>query len=299
MRFSRKLVENIIRVLESEASRRLLREIYFLRSCALGFISYLKREIFYLEALPAEEVKSQLEAMGLNRDWTFTDFDEAMIEQSSQHLWARAIIKRKKTAVPSIFLKYIHHYKWRENLFELSKIFRYSHGLEELKDDVIPHLRLNENAMEALKRIRDEKMDKAGPLKKIVYNFFPPAVNLVIVSGNSGTAIKLFLDREDIQRRLRDNKVIVRAVVANKMGFDEKGGIDGLAHRENIIDVNTKKDYIPHNNTVLVDKRDSNLKQSHPYVIFVQSGLWENRRRELKYKIEDEGRSHGYINKEK
>lgn len=268
----RGLLENLIRVLESEDSRRFLKEVYSLRTRALSFISSLKRTIFYLQALSAEEVKSKLEAMGLNQDWTFTDFDEAMIEQSSQHLWAKAIIKKKKTAVPRIFLKYIRYYKWRENLFELNKMFKYSDGLKELKNDVIPHLRLNENAIDMLNRIRDEKIDKAGPFKKVVYNFFPPAINLVIVSSNSGIVIKLFLDRQDIQGRFRDNKIMIRAVVANKMAFDEKGSINGLSHKQNIIDINSKKDYIPHNNTVLVDKRDSKLKQSHPNVIFVPSG---------------------------
>ncbi|MBW1675833.1 MAG: hypothetical protein JRF30_05685 [Deltaproteobacteria bacterium] len=265
----RGLLENLIRVLESEDSRRFLKEVYSLRARALSFISSLKRRIVYLQALSAEEVKSRLEAMGLNQDWTFTDFDEAMIEQSSLHLWAKAIIKKKKTAVPRIFLKYIRYYKWRENLFELNKMFKYSDGLKELKNDVISHLRLNENAIDMLNRIRDEKIDKAGPFKKVVYNFFPPAINLVIVSSNSGIVIKLFLDRQDIQGRFRGNKIMIRAVVANKMAFDEKGSINGLSHKQNIIDINTKKDYIPHNNTVLVDKRDSKLKQSHPNVIFV------------------------------
>jgi NDP-sugar pyrophosphorylase family protein len=94
----------------------------------------------------------------------------------------------------------------------------------------------------------------------------------VIVSSNSGIVIKLFLDRDDIQKRFRDNKIIIRAVVANKMGFDKKGNVNGLSHRQNIIDINTKKDYIPLNNTVLVDKRDSHLKDSHNHVIFVRQG---------------------------
>ena len=270
MRFKRELLENLSRVPASKANHGLSRRVYFRVTRALKFISFQKRKPSYLEALSPEQVKSQLEAMGLNQDWTFTDFDEAMIEQSSQHLWAKEIIKKKRTAFPPIFFKYVHYYKWKENLFELNKIFSYSNGLKELEDGVIPHLTLNENAMEMLNRIRDKKMDKAGTFKKIVYKFFTPAINLVIVSSNSGIVIKLFLDRDDIQRRFRDNKIMIRAVVANKMGFDKKGNVNGLSHRENIIDINTKKDYIPHNNIVLVDKRDINLQHNHNHVVFVQ-----------------------------
>jgi len=279
------------------ANHNPLKEVYFRTARVLKFTSSHKRELCYLEALSPEEVKSQLEAMGLNQDWTFTDFDEAVVKQSSQHLWAKAIIKKKKASFPPIFFKYMHYYKWKENLFELNKIFRYSDGLKELKDAVIPHLTLNENAMEMLNRIRDKRMDKAGTFRKVAYKFFTPAINLVIVSSNIGIVIKLFLDRDDIQRRFRDNKIMIRAVVANKMGFDEKGNINGLSHRENIIDINTKKDYIPQNNIVLVDKRDSNLKHSHNHVIFVPLGLRENM--ELNHEIEDDGLFQVDTNKEK
>lgn len=270
MKFKRKPLENVLRVPRSKADHRFSKQVYFRMARVLQFICCHKRKLSYLEALSPEEVKSQLEAIGLNEDWTFTDFDEAMIEQSSQHLWAKEIIKKKKVAFPPIFFKYMHYYKWKENLFELNKIFSYSDGLKELKDGVIPHLALNENAMEMLNWIRDKKMDKVGTFKKIVYKFFTPTINLVIVSSNTGIVIKLFLDRDDIQRRFRDSKIMIRAVVANKIGFDKKGNINGLSHRENIIDINTKKDYIPYNNTVLVDKRDSNLKHSHNHVVFVQ-----------------------------
>jgi hypothetical protein len=207
--------------------------------------------------------------MGLNQEWAFSDFDEALIKQSSQHLWAKAIIKRRKKALPRILLKYVCHYKWRENLFEVNKIFRYSNGLEELRKDVIPHLTLNKNAIEILNRIRAQKVDNAGILKKMVYRFFPPAINVVIVSSNAGIVIRLFLDREDIRKRFRDDNIVVQAVVANKMRFDENGSVYGLDHEENIIDVNTKKHYIPRINTVLVDKRDSGLRDSHNTVMLV------------------------------
>jgi len=287
----------VIRVFGSKANHKFLKQVYFRTVRALKSISSHNREPSYLEALSAEEVKSQLETMGLNQDWTFTDFDEAMVEQSSQHLWAKAIIKKKKGAFPAIFFKYMQYYKWKENLFELNKIFKYSDGLKELKDGVIPHLTLNENTMEMLNRIRKKKIEKAGTFKKIAYKFFTPAINLVIVSSNSGIIIKLFLDRDDIQRRFIANKIMIRAVVANKMGFDEKGNISGLSHRENIIDINTKKNYIPHNNIVLVDKRDSNLKHTHNRAIFVPSGLRENMG--LKYKIKDDGLFQVDTNKEK
>ena len=272
MSFKRELLENAFRVPASKANHRFSRRVYFRVARALRFIFSHKRKPSYLEALSPEQVKSQLEAMGLNQDWTFTDFDEAMIEQSSQHLWAKEIIRKKKTAFPPIFFKYIHYYKWKENLFELSKIFSYSDGLNELKDGVIPHLTLNENTMEMLNRIRKKKIEKAGTFKKIAYKFFTPAINLVIVSSNSGIIIKLFLDRENVRSRLKENKIRIRAVVANRMGFDEKGNVTGLGHRENIIDVHTKKDYIPSNNTVLADKRDGNLKHTHTHIKFVQVG---------------------------
>ncbi len=80
----------------SKANHKFLKQVYFRTARALKFISSHKREPSYLEALSPEEVKSQLEIMGLDQDWTFTDFDEAMVEQSSQHLWAKAIIKKKR-----------------------------------------------------------------------------------------------------------------------------------------------------------------------------------------------------------
>ena len=246
-----------------------LKQVYSQAVRAFTFASSRQKEVFYLEGLSSEEVKSQLKAVGLNQDWIFTNFDEALIEQSSQHLWAKAIIERQKAAVPVILLKYLRYYKWRENLFELNKIFRYSDGLKQLKEGVIPHLRLNENAVEILNRIRDKKTDEASVFKKIVYKFLSPVINLVIVTSNCGIVIKLFLDREDTQRRFRDNKILIRSVISNKIGFDEKGNIRGLSHRENIIDINTKKDYIPKNNVVLVDKRDSKLKHSHTHVMLV------------------------------
>lgn len=69
-------------MLASEANRRLLKQVYFRTARAVRSIFSHKTEILYLGAISSEEVKSQLEAMGLNQDWTFTDFDEAMIEQS-------------------------------------------------------------------------------------------------------------------------------------------------------------------------------------------------------------------------
>jgi hypothetical protein len=195
-----------------------------------------------------------------------------MIEQSSQSLWAKLIVRKKKASFPLIFSKFVHYYKWRENLYELNKIFRYSDGFKELKEDVVPHLTLNENALRLLEILRKQKIHKASPLKKLLYEFYQPAINLVIVSSNTGTLLKLFLNRENIQKRFRDNTIILRAVVANKMGFDRKSNIIGLDHEENIIDVNTKKDYIPKSNVVFVDKRDRHLKHSHPHAILVPPG---------------------------
>ena len=131
---------------------------------------------------------------------------------------------------------------------------------------------MNENALGILNRLKEKKIKDAGIFRKMAYRFCLPKTNLVIVSSNCGVVIRLFLDREDIRSRFRENKIRVRAVVANKMGFDEKGNVNGLGHRENIIDVHTKKDYIPNNNTVLADERDGNLKHTHTHVKFVQSG---------------------------
>jgi hypothetical protein len=242
----------------------LLKEGYSKVLCALRVICSRWRGTFFLEALSPEEVKTQLNAVGLKEDWIFADFDETLIEQSSQHLWARAIIKKKKAAVPPILLKYIRYYRWNENLFELNKMFRHSDGLEELRDGVIPRLSLNENALRILNRLKEKKIKDAGIFRKMAYRFFPLTTNLVIISSNCGVVIKLFLDRENIRSRLKENKIRMRAVVANRMGFDEKGNVNGLDHRENIIDVHTKKDYIPNNNTVLADERDRNLKHTHP-----------------------------------
>ena len=262
----------LVRTRSGETKFSSLKQCILRIAHALRDVYSHKREVFYLDAFPPEKVQAQLQAIGLNQHWLFADFDEVMIEQSSQNLWAKLIVRKKKTSFPWIISKYIHYYKWRENLYELNKIFRYSDGIKELKGDVIPLLKLNKNAVRMLDILRKNKIDKAGTLRKFLYKFYQPAVSLVIVSSNTGTLLRLFLNREDIQKHLKDNKIILRAVVANKMGFDRKNNITGLDHEENIIDVNTKKDYIPKNNVVFVDKRDSHLKRSHPYAIFIPPG---------------------------
>ena len=263
---------NVIIALMSKVLRRLSRQSYFRVARAFLLSFYQRGDIPHLEALSTEAAKSHLRTMGLNQHWIFTDFDEAMIEQSSQHLWAKTIMQQKKVALPLVVLKYIRHYKWKENLFELNRIFSYSDGLNQLKNHVIPVLRLNENIMIVLDEMRDVKIDSEKLLKKILHKLLLPPINLVIVSSNCSIVIKLFLDREDIRRRFRQNNIVIRAIVANKMGFDEKGNILGLSHRENIIDVNSKKNYVPEDNTVLVDERDSNLRRSHSHVVFVPLG---------------------------
>jgi hypothetical protein len=273
MSSKRQFPGNAIILLVSEVLRRLSKQSYFRAARTLLFSLYQQREMLQLEALSPEAAQSRLRKIGLNPHWVFTDFDEVVIEQSSQHLWAKTIIQLKKVAVPRIVLKYVRHYKWKENLFELNKIFSYSDGLDQLKNHVIPVLRLNKNIMITLDEIRDAKIGSENSLKKILHKFFLPTINLVIVSSNCGIVIKLFLDREAIRKRFRQNNIVIRAIVANKMRFDEEGNIRGLSHRENIIDVNTKKNYIPEDNTVLVDERDSHLRRSHTHVIFVPLGI--------------------------
>jgi len=242
-----------------------------------------RKQPVYLEALSPEQVRSRLEAMGLRKDWVFADFDEVITCQSSQQLWAKKIAKNKKEVFPSIFWKYLHHYKWKENLYELNKIFQYSDGLKELESDVIPLLKFNENAEKALNDLKNKEIAAPTDLfRKLIHRFFRPSLNLVIVSSNTGALIRRFLEREDIRKRLRENRIMVRVVVANKMGLDTKGHVTGLSHKENIIDIHTKKDYIPKNNPVLVDKRDSRLNQSHPNVILVPSDQPNNRIDELR-----------------
>ena len=260
----------------SEDNRSFLKQGYFKMAHVLQLFYPGKRETLYLQTLSPEEVQSQLKAMGLNREWIFSDFDEVMIEESSQSLWAKIIIRNKTASLPRIFLKYIRYFKWKENLYELNKIFKHSDGLNELKNKIIPHLTLNDNFVKMLSGLREKKIVHASIIGTTVYKYFPPIVNLVIVSSNTGGLIKLFLDREDIQKHLRKNKIIVRAVVANKMGFNGKSNIIGLSHEKNIIDIHTKKNYIPKSNVVLVDKRDSHLKHSHSHTILVPLGSMES-----------------------
>ncbi|MBW1963539.1 MAG: hypothetical protein JRJ04_19050, partial [Deltaproteobacteria bacterium] len=153
------------------------------------------RQTLYLEALPPEQVRCRLEAIGLKQDWVFADFDEVIIHESSQQLWAKRIVKNKKETFPSIFWKYIHHYKWKENLYELNKIFKYSDGMKELEDFIIPHLKFNENAKKILNALRNKDKDSPGFFRKLIHKFFSPWLNLVIVSSNTGAIIKRFLEK--------------------------------------------------------------------------------------------------------
>ena len=263
------LVQKLIKLLVTEGNLSLLKQGYYKIAQLFQLFYPCKRKTLYLEALSPKEVQSQLKSMGLDRGWIFSDFDEVVIEESSQSLWAKIIIRNKTASLPRIFLKYIRYFKWKENLYELNKIFKYSDGLNELKNKIVLHLTLNDNFVKMLSSLREKKIVQAGIIGKIVYKYFPPIVNLVIVSSNTGGLIKLFLDREDIQKHLRENKIIVQAVVANKMGFNGKSNIIGLCHEKNIIDIDTKKNYIPKSNIVLVDKRDSHLKRSHSHTILV------------------------------
>jgi hypothetical protein len=229
-----------------------------------------RRHTCFFEALSPDETRHRLETMGLNREWAFSDFDEVIIEESSQTVWAKIIIRNHKAVLPRIVSKYLRHYKWKENLYELNKIFKYSEGLNELETKIVPHLTLNENAIKILNSIKKKKLDRAGRCEKIKYKYFQPTINLVIVSSNTGVLIKRFLEREDIRRILRENKIKVRAVVANRLGLNGQRHIIGLGHEKNIIDVYTKKNYIPKSNIVLVDNRDRHLRESHPHAFLVQ-----------------------------
>ena len=118
----RQFLGNIIIDLVSEVLRRMSKQSFFRAARSRLFSSYKQREIPHLEALSPEAAKSHLETMGLDQHWVFTDFDEVVIEQSSQHLWAKTIIQQKKVVVPRVVLKYVRHFKWKENLFESNQL---------------------------------------------------------------------------------------------------------------------------------------------------------------------------------
>ena len=77
----------------NEANCNLLKQGYFQTTHVPWLFYSDKRKTLYLQALSPKEVQSQLKSMGLDREWIFSDFDEVVIEEPSQTLWAKIIIK--------------------------------------------------------------------------------------------------------------------------------------------------------------------------------------------------------------
>ena len=111
------LAQKTIKAFTGKESGNLVWNRYFRILLRLKNSCFRTRHAAYLQAMSPEEVRYRLDAMGLKKDWVFADFDEVITEQPSQQLWAKEIVKNKKEAFLSIFWKYIHHFKWKENLY--------------------------------------------------------------------------------------------------------------------------------------------------------------------------------------